>query len=187
MKNIILNKYINIIIIICLISFIKSELVIIGPNELYSRFNNQPIEIVFGKISDISNFYIHGEVFFENKTVLHEACAQLGTLSTKQNENEFYENFKILLAYNGNCPITQKARNAQNAGASMLLLINNNDQDIKNVLLEDDSGSDIKIPIGLISLANGRIIRNYIENNPKSRIIIEINYQKKEQQKKNRS
>ena len=178
------HKYIYLIIIICLISFIKSDLVIIGPNELISRFNNQPIEIVFGKTSDISNFYIHGEVFFENKTILHEACTQLGTLSTKANENEFYENLKILLAYNGNCPIMQKARNAQNAGASMLLLINNNDQDIKNVLLDDDSESDIKIPIGLISLANGRIIQNYIENNPKSRIIIDINYQKKEEQKK---
>ena len=172
--------YIDIIIIICLISFIKTELVIIGPNELNSRFNNQPIEIVFGKMSDISNFYVQGEIFFENKTILHEACSEIGTLLKRTNQNEFSENFKILLAYYGNCTFVQKARNAQNAGASMLLLINNNDQDIKTVLLEDDgSGRDIKIPVGLISLTDGKKIQNYIENNPKSKVMVEINFQKK--------
>ena len=184
MKIKLFHKNIYFTIIICLISFIKSDLVIIAPNELASRFNSQPIDIVLGKISDYLNFYIHGEIVFENKTVLHDACTQLGTLSTKINENEFYDNLKILLAYNDNCPILQKARNAQNAGASMLLLINNNDQEIKNIVLEDDFSSDIKISIGLISFANGKIFHNYIENNPKSRIIIDINYQKKIEQKK---
>ena len=67
----------------------------------------------------------------------------------------------------------------------MLLLINNNDEDIKNVLLEDDgSGNDIKIPIGLISLTNGRIMQNYIESNPKSRVMVEINFQEKTAKKR---
>ena len=68
---------------------------------------------------------------------------------------------------------------------SFNVIINNNDQDIKDILLEDDgSGSDIKIPVGLISLSNGRIMQNYIENNPKSRIMVEINFQKREAKKK---
>ena len=164
----IINFFQNLIILICLISFIKNDLVIIGPNELISRFNNQPIEIVFGKMSDISNFYVHGELIFENETALHQACSDLGTILTKTYQNEFSENFKILLAFNGNCSFIQKVRNAQNAGASMLLLINNDDQDIKNILLEDDcSGSDIKIPVGLISLSDGKILQNYMDNNPK--------------------
>ena len=176
-------KYI--LLFIFFISFIKCDLIIIGPSDLASRYYNQPIELVFGKISDISNFYVHGEIVFENTTTHHVACLDLGTLSTKMNQNEYSENFKILLAYTGQCSIVQKARNAQNAGASMLLLINNNEQDIKDVLLEDDgSGSDIKIPVGLISLSNGRIMQNYIENNPKSRIMVEINFQKREAKKK---
>lgn len=174
----------KILLIILIISFIKCDLIIIGPSDLASRYNNQPIEIVFGKMSDISNFYVHGEIVFENETILHSACSQLGTFSSKINQFEYTENFKVLLAYNGQCSVVQKARNAQNAGASMLLLINNNEQDIKDVLLEDDgSGSDIKIPIGLISLSNGRIMQNYIENNPKSRVMVEINFQKKEPKK----
>ena len=175
----------KIILFFFLISFIKNDLVIIGPSDLISRYNNKPIEIVFGKMSDISNFYVHGEIFFENTTVLHSACTELGTLAPNSNQNEYSENFKILLAYNGDCSIEQKARNAQIAGASMLLLINNNEQDIKNVLLEDDgSGNDIKIPVGLISLTDGRIMESYLINNPKSRVMVEINFQQNIQKKK---
>ena len=170
---------------IFLFCYIKCDLFIIGPNELISRYYNQPIEIVFGKISDISNFYIHGEIYFDNTTNLHIACNDLGTLTKNRIQNEYIENSKILLAYNGQCSVIQKARNAQNAGASMLLLINNNDKDIKDIILDDDgSGNDIKIPIGLISLANGRVMQNYIENNPNSRIMVEINFQKKASKKK---
>ena len=175
----------KIILITSLIFLIKSDLAIIGPSDLSSRFNNQPIEIVFGKIQEISFFYVQGEVIFENITMIHAACTQLGPLSQKFNQNQYSENFKILLAYNGECSIVQKARNAQNAGASMLLLINNNDQDIKNVLLEDDgSGSDIRIPVGLISLNNGKIMQNFIENNPKAKVMVEINFKNQKEIKK---
>ena len=136
-------------------------------------------------MQDSSNFYVHGEVFFENKTLDHTACQDLGILQLNQIQNQFSENFKILLAYMGSCPIIQKARNAQSAGASMLVLINNNDQNIENVILEEDGAqSDIKIPVGLISLSNGRIMQNYILSNPQNRIIVEINFQEKKPKKK---
>ena len=157
---------------ISLIFLIKTDLMIIGPSELSSIFNNQPIEIAFRKSQDISNFYVNGQIFFENTTIMHSACSDLGR---KQNDNS--ENFKILLAYNGYCSILQKVRNAQNSGASMLLLINNNDQDINSIFLDDDSGNEIKIPIAIISLENGRKIQNFIENYPKSKIMVEINFQ----------
>ena len=181
----IINFEENLLLFICLISLIKSDLNIIGPSDLVSRYSNQPIEIVFGKISTISDFYVHGEVILDNTTNYHVACLELGSLSKNTNLNEYSENFKIVLAYNGQCSVVQKARNAQNAGASMLLLINNREEDIKNVLLEDDgSGNDIRIPIGLISLANGRIMENYIKNNPKSRVMVEINFRQKKEKKK---
>ena len=166
------------LLLICLISIVKSDLVIMGPEDLISRYHSKPIEIVFSKMLDLSYFYVHGEVFYENMTIQHTACTELRNLPRKVGDNGYSENFKILLAYNGDCSIIQKARNAQSAGASMLLLINNNDQDIKNVILEGDgSGSDIKIPVALISLADGKIMENYMVNNPNSRIMIEINFE----------
>ncbi len=181
----IINLERNLLLFITLIYLIKSDLNIIGPSDLVSRYNNQPIEIVFGKISTITDFYVHGEVFLDNTTSQHVACLEIDSLSKNANPNEYFENFKIILAYNGQCSVVQKARNAQNAGASMLLLINNGEGDIKNVILEDDgSGNDIRIPIGLISLANGRIMENYIKNNPKSRVMVEINFRQKTEKKK---
>ena len=175
-------------IIILLISFLFSincQLSIISPSDLISQYGNRPLDIVFRKMQDSSNFYVHGEVFFENKTLDHTACQDLGILQLNQIQNQFSENFKILLAYMGSCPIIQKARNAQSAGASMLVLINNNDQNIENVILEEDGAqSDIKIPVGLISLTNGRIMQNYILSNPQNRIIVEINFQEKKPKKK---
>ncbi len=156
----------------------KCQLSIIGPTDLNSQFSNSPIDIVFKKMTDSANFYVNGEVFFENVTKEHNACQDLGTLATNTNQNQFSENFKILLAYKGACPIFQKARNAQSAGAAMLVLINDNSQNISEVILEEDvSGSDIKIPVGLISLYNGRILHNYIDTYPKNRIMVEINFQ----------
>jgi len=176
------------ITILLLISFLFSincELSIIGPSELLSQYGNRPIDIVFRKMQDTSNFYVHGEVIFENITQDHTACQDLGILPMNQIQNQFSENFKILLAYIGSCPIIQKARMAQNAGASMLVLINNNDQDINSIILEEDgSQSDIKIPVGLISQTNGRIMQNYILSNPKNKVMVEINFQEKEPKKK---
>ena len=161
------------------------QLSIIGPTDLNSQFSNRPIDIVFKKMTDSANFYVNGEVFFENVTKEHNACQDLGTLQTNTNQNQYSENFKILLAYKGACPIFQKARNAQSAGAAMLVLINDNSQNISEVILEEDvSGSEIKIPVGLISLYNGRILHNYIDTYPKNRIMVEINIQPTNPKKK---
>jgi hypothetical protein len=126
---------IKFILIFCLLYLSNCELSIIGPSDLGSQFSNRPIDLVFKKMPDTSNFYVHGEVFFENVTIEHNACQDLGLLPTNTNQNQYAENFKILLAYIGTCPISQKIRNAQNAGASMLLLINNNAQNISEVIL----------------------------------------------------
>ena len=175
----------KIFLFICLIFLIKTELMIIGPSKLSEIFNKQPIEIAFRKNQENSNFYVYGQIIFENATIMHSACSNLGPISPKTNQNDYSENFHILLAYNGQCPILQKARNAQNSGFSMLLLINNNDQDINSIFLDDDdSGNDIKIPIALISLENGKKFQNFFENYPKFRIIVEINFQKNSSEKK---
>ena len=95
------------ITILLLISFLFSincELSIIGPSELLSQYGNHPIDIVFRKMQDTSNFYVHGEVIFENITQDHTACQDLGILPMNQIQNQFSENFKILLAYIGSCP-----------------------------------------------------------------------------------
>lgn len=177
-------KIITILLFLFLHS-INSQLSIISPPDLVSQYGNQPIDIVFKKMLDSSHFSVRGEIIFENITKEHTACQDLGKLPNHPNQNPDSEDFKILLAYMGTCPILHKARNAQSAGASMLVLINNNDQNINSVILDEDSlQTDIKIQVGLISQNNGRVLQNYLLSNRENRVIVEINLQEKIPKKK---
>ena len=90
-------KYI--LLFIFFTSFIKCDLIIIGPSDLASRYYNQPIEIVFGKMSDISNFYVHGEIVFENTTSHHVACLDLLALALFPKKQEMLKMLELQCYY----------------------------------------------------------------------------------------
>ena len=68
---------IRIILLFYFCYLINCQLSIIGPNELSSLYGNRPIDIIFRTMSDASNFYVHGEVIFENVTKNNDACEPL--------------------------------------------------------------------------------------------------------------
>ena len=52
--------------------------------------------------------------------------------------------------------------------------------DIKNVIMNDDgTGSDIRIPIAMISKQDGDILMDYIKKNSNEKLFVEINFSKK--------
>ena len=184
MKTICIIQLIFLLIYICII---QCDISIIGPNELSSQFKNNQIEMTFDKIGKSSyDFYTRGELFLEPDDSNIEACNDLtrklpGTV-------EFQEHFKILLTKRGSCSFVQKARNAQKAGYSMILVVNNIQTNIKNVIMADDgSGNDIHIPIAMISLDDGTKLINYIQNNNSANntIIVEINFLKTKEEYQN--
>ena len=153
----------------------NSKMAILSPFELMNKFPEKEIDIVIGKLGLSTDFYIRGEIIFDNSTERHTACEELKHINQLNLSKE--ENFKILLAYRGNCPFSQKARNAQNAGYSMLVLINGGREPIQYVIMTDENSNDIYIPVGLISEYDGKLI---IESYYKNRIIVEINFSNKE-------
>ena len=163
--------YIHVMLIIT----IYCELSILSPINLAEQFNNKQIEIEYSRIGLLTDFYIRGQLFMEN-TEKKDACLPILGLNLKQKDNTPYEeNFKILLAYHGSCTLSQKARNAQNIGASMLIIINTDNTPINNIIFNDDS-NDIKIPVSLISKNDGIIIDNYFQSNPSTKIIVEVKF-----------
>ena len=169
-----------IIINIFIISFISCGITIIGPKDLSSQFNDNPIEIAFDKIGKSSyDFYTRGELFIQSDNDRIEACLPVSSRNPSIG-NEFQENFKILIVRRGGCSFVQKARNAQRAGYSMIIIVNNLETGIKNVIMSDDgSGHDIHIPIVMISLEDGNKLINYLNNKPKeTKVIAEINFLK---------
>jgi hypothetical protein len=158
--------------------FIKSEITIIGPNNLSSKFRSNIIEMTYDKIGKSNyDFYTRGQLFIEENNL--EAC-QRTSLPKNLDNSQFNEGFRILIAKRGGCSFVYKARNAQIGGYAMVIVVNNMQTDIKKIIMTDDgSGNDIYIPIAMISQDDGTKIINYLIENKNSNAIVEINFTKK--------
>ena len=166
-----------------LIISINSQLSILSPYNLVEKLFNRQIEMAYGKVGLLSDFSVRGQLFMDTVTEHHDACSPLHDLDLKKKNNTIYdENFKILIAYRGACSFAQKARNAQNIGASMLIVINIGNTPINNVIFDDES-NDINIPTALINHSDGKIIDDFIKANPGIKIFAEVNYAPKNTRK----
>ena len=66
---------------------------------------------------------------------------------------------KIVITKRGNCSFVTKVRNAERAGASLLVVVDNNLENVKNVIMGDDgTGTGIRIPSMLIGKEEGQIL-----------------------------
>ena len=69
---------------------------------------------------------------------------------------------KILLVDRGTCTFVTKVRNAERAGASLVVVIDNVYENITNVIMGDDgTGTGIRIPSMLIGKEDGKILRDF--------------------------
>ncbi len=69
---------------------------------------------------------------------------------------------KIVLLDRGNCSFVTKVRNAERAGASLVVVIDDRSEDIKNVIMGDDgTGTGIRIPAMLIGKESGKILKDF--------------------------
>ena len=155
---------------------IYCQLSVLSPNSLVEQLHNRQIEMAYGKVGPLTHFYIRGQLILETITENHDACSPLAGLNLmKKNDTIYDENFKILLVYRGSCSFSQKARYAQKAGASMLIVINKGDTPINEVIFTDDI-NDIYIPVALINNNDGKILENYIRYNLDSKILVDVNF-----------
>ena len=66
---------------------------------------------------------------------------------------------KILIARRGSCSFVNKVRNAERAGASLLVVVDNQVENVKNVIMGDDgTGTGIRIPSMLIGKSDGEAL-----------------------------
>ena len=165
------------ILIISFLYTIYSDITIIGPNDLSSSFKNGQIQMTFDKIGRSTyDFYTRGQLFINENNL--ESCNSLSYPRINP-DPQFHESFKILITRRGGCSFVHKARNAQTAGYSMIVVVNNMQTDIKNIIMTDDgSGNDIYIPIAMISKDDGEKLIEYMQKNKENKIIIEINFNK---------
>lgn len=66
---------------------------------------------------------------------------------------------KIFIAKRGGCTFVNKVRNAERAGASLLVVIDSRVENVTNVIMGDDgTGTGIRIPAMLIGKTDGEML-----------------------------
>lgn len=69
----------------------------------------------------------------------------------------------IAVVTRGGCSFVTKIRNAEHAGARLVLVIDDKDEAIENVIMVDDgNGAGIRIPAMLITKKDGETIKSFL-------------------------
>ena len=93
-----------------------------------------------------------------------KACESLGRIHIDKDSSENAEMYPIILAERGNCTLTQKAQNAQDAGAKMIIIIDTINEDLEHTMpVGDGQEGRIHIPTIMIGPQHGAKIKQYID------------------------
>lgn len=123
-----------------------------SPSSIEGTYNYSPTTFFGGNVNDGYNY---GELVLVNDgtALSHEGC------NTLINSAEIAGN--IAVVYRGTCEFITKVMNAQNAGATAVIVINN----VASAPIEMvGTNENITIPAVMISQADGTILTNVINN-----------------------
>lgn len=114
-------------VLLLLILPIFSEIDIWGPSQLKNLYKNKTSQY------SIANFgvvpYGHTIIGTIKKAVPFEGCQDIQSIQTTSEEGAL-----ILMVVRGGCHFAQKVINAQKVGASMVIIVDNQDEDVHSVM-----------------------------------------------------
>ena len=153
------------------------------PDELANIFFNSEIEAVYGDFGDIDlGFEALGSVWImprdinsKNELPSDYACNSLSDIKILRDKYNFAD-FHIVLVEKGPCSFPKMAREVEKIGGDMILIVNNEPGSVKKyqVTNDDGRGSEISIPVAMISYNDGKAIIDYIINHPKENIYLNV-------------
>jgi hypothetical protein len=127
-------------------------------------------------------YYMTGRLFYDIDNIDSDyACKPIKTITVDHDIGS--DKFPIVMVDRSNCTFVTKARNVQNIGGRIALIVNNNNEDINNIIMADDgTGNDINIQAVLISLEDGEKIKQFIRENKHdtamlAKLILAIEYE----------
>ena len=86
-----------------------------------------------------------------------------------------------MIARRGNCTFVDKARNAERAGASLLVVVDSIVEDVTNVIMGDDgTGTGIRIPAMLIGKTEGETLIEFAKNKTNWEAVLSAEFAVKE-------
>ncbi|CAK61079.1 unnamed protein product (macronuclear) [Paramecium tetraurelia] len=163
-----------IFLIVCIVAFVQGKLKVIRPAELVDRLGSK-IDMALANFGEIP--FGHRLVGYVDMASPTDACSPLEPAQGSQ----------FLLIERGECTFVTKVRNAQNAGYSLAIIGNNNDDPLTSdfVMADDGHGHSVSIPSIFITSRDFQILKQYstrIGDNldDKVFILVKFDVQKKE-------
>ena len=88
-------------------------------------------------------------------------------------------NTPILLLDRGECPFVVKVRHAEDIGAKLVIIANDQNSDINNIIMTDNGkGGNLNIPAILISKEDSYILKKYLNDyNYKNHVTLSVNFE----------
>lgn len=170
------------------INYLLIELTLCGiriaqPDELSNMFLNSDIEAVYGDFGQIDlGFEAVGSIWImprdinsKNDLPSDYACKPLTNIKILK-DNYNFADFNIVLVEKGPCSFPQMAMEAENIGADMILIVNDQSGSVSKykVTNDDGRGHEVSIPVALISYNDGKAIIDYIINHPKENVYLSV-------------
>ncbi len=151
--------------------------------EVYCYNIDKPLIASYSNFGEMPyGYFMTGRLFYDIDNVDSDfACKPIKTINVDHDLGS--DRFPIIMVDRGNCTFVTKARNVQNIGGSIALIINNNDENVSNIIMTDDgTGNDIYIQAVLISKQDGEKIKQYIRENQHdtamlAKLILAIEYE----------
>jgi hypothetical protein len=153
------------------------------PDELSNVFLNSDIEAVYGDFGQIDlGFEAVGSIWImprdlTSKTELPSdyACKPLTNIKILK-DNYNFADFNIVLVEKGPCSFPQMAKEAENIGADMVIIVNDQPGSVSKfkVTNDDGRGHEVSIPVALISYNDGKAIIDYIISHPKENVYLSV-------------
>jgi len=168
---------------IYLFQFINCGISIAQPESLANKFFNSEIEAVYGDFGSIDlGFEALGSVWImplkeNSKDELdpNYACNSLEKIKILK-DNYNFANFNVVLVDRGSCSFPKMAKEVEKIGGDMILIVNNEPGSVSGyrVTNDDGRGSEVSIPVAMISYNDGKAIMDYIINHPKENVYLNI-------------
>ena len=172
-------------LLLCLtmkIMFTQSKLVVYSPQDLIEQFKdtNSVINANYANFGHIP--YGHsliGKIYYDQDNMM--GCQKMNMTDNSDstfdsNDGQDVHKTKILLVDRGECSFVTKVRNAERAGASLVVVVDNKAENITNVVMGDDgTGTGIRIPSMLIGKEDGLKLKYYANNNDAGTLSAEFN------------
>jgi hypothetical protein len=156
-------------LILLLFSLALSSIVVFNPPSLRDKFGQKyPNRAIPASLGNFGNppygTSLVGTLFRPQNPEERDGCSVLTPISFNQ-EDPDHNSSPILLLDRGTCAFVVKVRHAEDIGARLVLIVNNQDSDIQSIIMTDNGlGGNLKIPAYLISKEDGQTLKDFLDN-----------------------